>query len=233
MKDLSYIQEYYICVINKNGNLPVLNYLSAAVCLGVGELMELAGYGCLARDDKGMISVAKPYEGSLPYLMPIYETLARKKEPVDIENVLFVYMPDVDILTLTIWDIPVTKTKPLSDLLTPIGESLTAAGYASKITPPDSKKPKYAPKPEAVERIIEKIRAAFLGVSGIPAETLYLTALLEKSGVLSSFFDKHEISAIISLIEESRKSGTDTSVKEILGYTDAIPRIAAKLGCGG
>ena len=97
MKDLSFMQEYYICVVKKNGNLPTLNFLSAAVCFGVGGIMELSDLECIARDEKGIFSVAKPFGGNAAYLKPIYETLARFKESADIESVVTGYISGADI----------------------------------------------------------------------------------------------------------------------------------------
>lgn len=58
MKTLSYTQEYFLCAINKKGNIPALDD-TFPVCLVVGALMELLNHGYITRDEKINLLSAK------------------------------------------------------------------------------------------------------------------------------------------------------------------------------
>jgi hypothetical protein len=90
------------------------------------------------------------------------------------------------------------------------------AGCVIEIPSLFRKKPKYAPQPEAVKCIKEKIRNTFQEASSIPSQTLCLAVLLDKSGDLRNYFEKDELSVIKCRIDKARTSETDESFKGIL-----------------
>ncbi|MDR2197184.1 MAG: GPP34 family phosphoprotein [Coriobacteriales bacterium] len=203
MKTLSFTQEYYLCAINDRGNLPVLD-TEIATCLLAGGIMELTQQGYLSYDEKKRFVVAKPWDDALPYLKPLYDQVASFKKPQKIDGVVAAYEASLQA--------------PLPDLLSALGTSLAAAGYAEELNEQGllHNKTRYAPKPEAVTRSIEKIRAEFLEDGTISDETLCLAALLDGSHLIKRYFSKVEAGALKERLKELRESEAYASVREFL-----------------
>jgi hypothetical protein len=202
-KTLSYTQEYYLCAVNDRGKLPTLE-TETATCLLAGGIMELTQQGYLSYDEKKRLVIAKPWDDALLYLKPLYDQVASFNKPQKIDGVLGAY--------------ELTQQASFSELLSSLGASLAAAGYADELGEQGllHNKIRYAPKPEAVTRIIEKIRAEFLEDGTISDETLCLAALLDGSHLIKRYFSKVETDALKERLKELRESEAYASVREFL-----------------
>jgi hypothetical protein len=216
---LSFTQEYYLCAINDKGNLPVLD-TEGAICLLAGGIMELTQQGYIEHDDKKRLIIAKPWDNALPYLKPLYDTVASFKKPQRIDGVLGAYETSLQ--------------EPLPELLSALGTSLVAAGYADELSEQGllHNKTGYVPKPEARTRIIEKIRAEFLEDGVISDETLCLAALLDGSNLIRRYFSTVEADALKKRLKEVRESDAHTLVKEFLDEASAGAVAAAMVVAG-
>ncbi|MDR2156235.1 MAG: GPP34 family phosphoprotein [Clostridiales Family XIII bacterium] len=210
MKALSFTQEYFLCAINENGNLPVLDS-EISVCLLAGGIMELTRQGYIGHDEKKRFAAAKPWDDTLPYLKPLYDTVAAFKKPQKIDGIVGAYETSLK--------------KPFPELLSALGTSLVAAGYADEQGVRGLLKDKpgyvrYVPKPEAVTHIIEKIRAEFLENGVISDETLCLTALLDGSRLIRRYFSKVERDTLKKRLKEVRESEAYASIREFVDASD-------------
>lgn len=228
MENLSYVQQYFICVVNKKGNISRLKGMSVAACLVVSEITELISRGYIIWDEKNSLSVTKPFDDSLTYLKPIYETIAYFKKSEDVMRIVDLYASNIRLIGNY-------RKASLYDLLSPIGNSLLSVGCACELPKKGllRKRTKYAPKPEIVKQVIEEIRRAFLENNVITDEMLCLAALLDKSDIIRNYFSRYETSFLKKRIKEARKSGEHASIKKILDYIDELPRIVSGLDWGG
>lgn len=227
MENLTYIQQYFICVVNEKGNISILKGMSVATCLVVGEITELISRGYVVWDEKNRLSVMKPFDDSLTYLKPIYKSIAFKKS----EDVMRI----VDLFASNIRLMGNYRKASLKDLLSPIGSSLATVGCVCELPKKGllRKETKYAPKPEIVTQIIEEIRRAFWESNFVSGEMPCLVSLLDKSNIIRYYFSMAETIFLRKRMKEARKSAAYTSTKKILDYIDDIPRILSGLDWGG
>jgi len=193
--ELSYTQEFYLAAVNAKGKIRTLE---RAVCFVVGGMMELIEGGFIERDIKNKLIAAKPLEDELAYLKPLYDRITTRKKPRDMRETAMEYLDG--------WR--------LNPLLQSVGASLETAGLAEKIEHAKPKKVRYAPKPEAAARVLEKVRAVLKGGSATD-ETLCLLAMLDRGNVLRKQFSKEEARA---LRDEARKDAHNASIKPALDY---------------
>jgi hypothetical protein len=228
MEKLSYVQQYFICVVNEKGNIPKLKGMSVAACLVVGEITELITGGYVIWDEKNSLSVAKPFDDSLTYLKPIYEAIAYFKKSEDVMRIVDLYVSNIRLVGNY-------RKASLNDLLSPIGNSLVAAGCVSELPRKGllRKGTKYVPKSEIVMNIMEEIRRAFLENNVITDKMLCLTALLDKSGIIGNYFNRNETEFLEKRMNEARKSEEHASTKKILDHIGDVPRIVSGLDWGG
>lgn len=228
MGELSYIQKYFICVVNKKGNIPILKGMSVAGCLVVGGITELITRDCVIWNEKNQISIGKSFDNNLTYLKPIYKAIAHFKEPVEV-----IYIMDLYASTLRL---PGNHHKDsLNDLISTIGASLVEEGYVREL--PNKglfrKKTKYGSKSEIVTRVVEELYKAFFEDNMITDEMLCLAALLDKSDMIHKYFGVAETTWIKKCIEEVRKSEKYAPIKKLLDYIDKIPKMVSGLDWGG
>lgn len=208
MTNLSYTQEYFLCAVNGKGNIPALNDAEISACFIVGGITELLHHGYIARDEKDRLIAGRAWNGSLSYVEPLYETIVSLKRPPKIADFAVNYF----------------ESKPFYKLLSALGISLAELGCADELIKRGwfKEKIKYAPKTEAVQRVVEKIRAEFLEEGTITEETLCLAALLDASGLIRNYFSKFEAAELKKRIKEVRQSETFALVQEILDTLTAI-----------
>lgn len=226
MESLSYLQEYFICVVNEKGNIPKLKGMSVAACLVMGEIAELISLGYVICDDKNRLSVVKPFDDNLAYLKPIYETIVYFKKSEDIMHIVDMYASNIRL--------PGNYHRPLNELLTPVGCSLAEVGCVSELPQKGlfRRETKYAPKPEIVTHVIKKIHGAFFENNIITDETLCLAVLLVKSDIIGKYFSMAETIFLKKQIKEARKREEHASIKKILDYIEDVTKMIAALNWG-
>jgi hypothetical protein len=216
MQTLSPTQEYYLCAVNNKGNPKSLKSDEVTACLLVGGIAELVEQGLIARDEKKRFVVVGAWDGSPLYLKPLYETLASFKKPKSIKGLAESYLLGLN-------------HKLPDELMATIGASLAAANCADELTEQGllKNKAKYAPKPEAVMRVIEKVCAEFLEESAATDETLCLAAFLDKSGLIRDYFSKVEKETLKKRLKEVRESEASASVKQVLDEITTVYGVIA------
>lgn len=222
MKNLTYVQEYFMCAVNEKGNISKLNGMGVTACLVVGEITELITRGYVIWDDKNMLSIIKPGDDDLTYLKPIYEAIAYFKQAVDVTYIVDMYASHMRLIGNY-------RKGSVKDLLVPIGESLGADACVDEIHSKGLPKSsmKYAPRPSIVENIIEGIREANMKDATVMNNILCLVALLDKSEMIHNYFSKEEIGLM-----KDKKHDIDESTQKLLDYIEMIPRILSGLDWG-
>jgi len=214
MNNLSYTQEFFMCVVNEKGktnNLPLATpHTTITLCLVVGGIRELIQHGFVAHDSDNLIT-AKPLDKAFSYLKPLYDDIACDILKKNIKSVAESFYAEY-------------TTKHLDKLLLAIGEGLIEKGYAEALPSQGflSKKIRYAPKDDKVSSIIEKIRTEFLGDGEISENTLSLAAMLDKSGVIEGYFDQDEMTAFHERIKEVRNSEKYALLKDVRKFYDSL-----------
>ena len=213
MNDLSFTQEYFLCAVNKKGDLPILSS-DAICCLVAGGIMELTQRGYIAIDDKKMITISKSWDDSLSYLKPLYDTIDSFKKSKKTEAVL-------EAFAMSFTD------KKIKELVAAFRTSLMAASCLDEQSAPGMLKEKtnYIPKPELVTRIIEKVRAEFLEEGSISDDVICLSVLLVEGNLIKNYFSKVETAKMKARVKEIRNSDAYASVKHLFDYMDAVAAI--------
>jgi hypothetical protein len=211
MSNLSYTQEFFLCAFDSSGKsaAPALSLDYFAPCLAASGLLELLEQGSIVQTDANTLVVEKPLDGALSYLKPLYDELESLKKHKKADQILEKF---------------ITGDQLPRELLTSVGDSLVAAGCADKLAKQGlfKNKTRYAPKPDATKRVIEKIRAEFLGDGTVSKETLILTVLLDKCDILKSYFSKVEAPTLKARVKELRESDAYAPVKKALDYMEGL-----------
>ena len=213
MSYLSYTQEYFLCAVNNKGEIPVLSSSDIAACLVAGGIMELVSGGFVERDEKKRFVIIRPWNGSLAYLKPLYDTIASAKKNKGAGV--------VDSYAFSFTD------KPLNELVAALRASLYGMGCLDEIEDQGllKSKTRYIPKPEVVTGIIEKIRAEFLEDGIISEDVLCLAVLLSETSLIRNYFSKVEAASMKKRIKEVKASDAYASVKDIFDYVEAVAAI--------
>jgi hypothetical protein len=212
MNSLSYTQEFFLCSFDSKGNrvAPILSLDSFAPCLFVSGITELIAQGSLVSEDTDTLDVVKPPDDSLSYLKPLYDAVASFKKPRK--------LPEI------VGDLSFSTGKKSGAILAAVGTSLVAAGCADELAGAGlfKHKTKYASKPEAVSRVIERVRAELLAGEAVSDETAILTTLLDKCDILKSYFSKTEAPALKKRMKELRGRQASAPINKTLDYIDEI-----------
>jgi hypothetical protein len=181
-----------------------------------GELVELLNHGYIVRDDTDRLRPDLPWDDAYPYLATVHEIITTAKKPLTAKG-----LADVFVLSLL--------GKRYRQALQEMYDSLVGAECLYEFVAPGllGEKTKYGPVPEAVNRVIEKVRAEVLE-DGVPTqETLCLVALLDKTGLLRDFFSKFERGRLKERLSQMRASGEYAAVGEMVDYVDEMSAVIA------
>lgn len=215
MTKLSFTQEYLLCALTSKGTLPTLRYTEVASCLVAGGLLELL-YSDIISIEKNKLFVHKELPENQSYLKPLYASLQSKK-PLKIEDVAAKYLFSTSTLL----------NEFLKSISVPMVEQQAVHSESGGVF---HNKPLYIPNQQAVEKVVEKIRAEFLEVGKVDDETLILGLLLYKSGLLKNYFSKFESETLKSRIEEMKEAEANSVIKKIVDYVDTMIAVIASLG---
>jgi hypothetical protein len=81
---------------------------------------------------------------------------------------------------------------------------------------------KYYPIEAEKMKVIEKIRAEFLESGALSEETIILTALLQKQGLLTDYFSKIENKLLRERLKEMKAKESYKEIKRIIDYIEAV-----------
>lgn len=207
MKNLSLTQQYLLCVLNKNGTLPMLG-MEKTLCLSAAGVLELLLDSVFAFDGK-KLTVAAPLPQEKAYLRPIYDVVERK-QPVKFETV-------VEHFSLGLTD------KALNDLTGAVGTALAAAGC---VEPGKGGlfggKDVYVPRASDVDAVVQNIRAELLEDGALSEDIVALAVLLNKSGDLQKYFSAYEKKDLKNRLKEIKANPQSEMIQKVVEYIDAL-----------
>ena len=207
MKNLSTTQQYFLCILKKNGKISSLE-MEKTTCLAASAVVELLMEDILAFDGKKLsIQVALPEEKS--YLRQVYDVVV-KKQPVKFENA-------IEYFSFNFTD------KYINRLIEDIGESLAELGCVRKEKGGFMNgKTLYIPNEADVDHIVQNIRAELLEDGEISEDIVVLTALLNKSQDLQRYFSSYEKQALMKRLAEIKENPQNELIHKATEYIDTL-----------
>ena len=207
MKNLSTTQQYFLCVLKKNGKISSLE-MEKTTCLAASAIVELLMDNILTLDGK-KLSVQAPLPEDKSYLRQVYYVVM-KKQPVKFESVM-------ECFSFNFTD------KYMDGLIEDIGESLVNLGCVQKEKGGFMNgKTLYIPNADDVDHIVQNIRAELLEEGEISEDIVVLTALLNKSGDLQRYFSSYEKQALKKRLEEIRENPQNELIRKATEYIDTL-----------
>lgn len=206
MKDLTITQEYLICAVNEKGKISGFS-TEKLVCFVAAGLLELQLEKCISIDKK-KVSVIGELPADKMHLKPLYEFI--KPKPVKMENILEAYN-----YSLT--------DKRLNELMESVGVALIDMGLVeSEKTGVFGNKKSYIPKKEAINRVIDMVRAELLEDGDVTEDIVALVILLDKSKTLKRYFSEFEQRELKNKLKEIVNSTNGKMVKDMVAYVENI-----------
>lgn len=207
MKNLSTTQQYFLCILKKNGKISSLE-IEKTTCLAASAVVELLMDDILVLDGK-KLSVQMPLPEEKTYLGQVYD-IVMKKQPVKFENV-------VEFFSFNVTD------KYINGLVNDLGESLEKLGCVQREKGGFMKgKTLYIPNEADVDHIVQNIRAELLEGGEISEDIIVLTALLNKSRDLQRYFSSYEKQALKKRLEEIKENPQNELIRKAADYIDTL-----------
>ena len=207
MKNLSTPQQYFLCILKKNGKISSLE-MEKTTCLAASAVVELLMDDVLALDGK-KLSVQTPLPEEKNYLRQVYDVVV-KKQPVKFESV-------VEYFSFNFTD------KYINGLVEDLGESLVKLGCVQKEKGGFMNgKTLYIPNAADVDCIVQNIRAELLEDGDISEDIVVLTALLNKSKDLQRYFSSYEKQALKKRMDEIKENPQNELIHKATDYIDTL-----------
>ena len=207
MKNLSTTQQYFLCILKKNGKISSLE-MEKTTCLAASAVVELLMEDVLAFDGK-KLSVQAPLPEEKSYLRQVYDVV-EKKQPVKFENV-------IEYFSFNFTD------KYINRLIEDIGESLAESGCVRKEQGGFMNgKTLYIPNEADVDHIVQNIRAELLEDGELSEDIVVLTALLNKSQDLQRHFSSYEKQALKKRLAEIKENPQNELIHKATEYIDTL-----------
>lgn len=207
MKNLSTTQQYFLCILKKNGKISSLE-MEKTTCLAASAVLKLLMEDILTFDGK-KLSIQAPLPEEKSYLRQVYDIVV-KKQPVKFENV-------IEYFSFNFTD------KYINGLVEDIGESLAELGCVRKEKGGFMNgKTLYIPNEADVDHIVQNIRAELLEDGEISEDIVVLTALLNKSQDLQRYFSSYEKQALKKRLAEIKENPQNELIHKATEYIDTL-----------
>ena len=207
MKDLTLSQTYLICAVNEKGKLFSFN-TEKMVCLVAAALLELQMDGCVSIDKK-YVTVTGPLPEGKGHLRPLYDYLQGPK-PVKTERLLEEY-------TYSVTD------ARLKELLSAIGDSLAALGLVEPVQRGLLGQQRgYLPTREAINGVVDMVRAELLEEGEVTEDVAALVILLEKGKSLKPYFSAFEQKEMKAKIQAIVQTPAGKLVRDMVEYVEGV-----------
>ena len=198
-------QEYLLATLGEKGKLPAA--VQVRTCLVAAGLLDLLLKGCVGMEQK-KVSVRASLPAELAFLSQLYELIGKK--PRTVQSIGEEYL-----FSLT--------DRRLQDLFDAIGKTLVQAGCAKAEEGGLLEKTnRYVPDKEAVDRLVQKIRAALLEEGPVDPQTFGLVSLLDKSGQLKQYFSSYERETLKTRLRQLKDTEADPVVKQMVDHVNGL-----------
>lgn len=213
MKDISLVQKYMICAVSEKGGISSFS-TEKLVCLVAAGLLDLRLAGCLTIEGKKAWTTA-PLPEDRAYLKSLYDFVGEK--PKALETIVEAY-------TYSITD------KRLGELTESVGQSLVELGLAQETRRGLlGQKKNFIPTKDAVEYVIDLVRAELLEDVEVTEDVAALVVLLEKGKCVKTYFSAYEQKIIKGKLKEIAASSEGKLAGGLIGYVENMMAIATGL----
>ena len=204
MNKRSIAQEYFLLVVDENGNMPPMRRDESNAGLVVAGLMDLVLNETVTLENK-TVTVVKALPCELAHIASLYEYLHEK--PRAANKMMGDYYTGGKI----------------NRLITEVGESLLDAGAAveanggmfnAKVT--------HAPKPECKEQVIDVIKAAVAEPQTITPHDVALIHILDGTKNLHQYFSKYESDELKATLKEMKTDPQNKQLTSMLHYVNDV-----------
>ena len=210
MNNLSLSQEYMMCALSDKGKILSMRF-DRAIALAAAAVAELLIEDIIELDGK-KLSVKRQLSQDKGLLRLVYDYV-ESKQPVNFKSVVEHY------------SVTFTNKNP-NALFEAVGESLIAAGCAQKGTRGIAgNKTAYIPDADAVDNIIQNIRAEILEDGELTEDIAALTALLEKTGDIMKFFSAYEKKSVKKRLKEIKANPENEKIAKVINYVEDLMAI--------
>ena len=218
MKDLTITQEYFLCVLNEDGKLPVFG-MDTTVCLLVGGLIDLLLAKSLEiNKDKSLHVVGDLGEKHL-HLNSLY-TFIKESKPMKADKIVTEYM-------FTFSD------KRIKQLIYDVGTSLDDIGCVSAVMGGVFGNTRcFILDKQMVDRVIQAIRVELLEDGTMSESIVALVSLLNKSNQIKKYFSKYENDQLKARLKEIKATDFSKLTDSMVDFIDTIICIIAASGAG-
>lgn len=204
MKDMTLTQSYFVCAVGRRGQLSGLSVERQVCLLGAG-LLELALAGCITLG-KNTAAVCAPLPVGCACLHPLYSDLDCGK-PVKIEKLLEEYTYSL------------SSDRRLNALTGAVGNALVSAGLAREARGGlFGGKTRYIPQDEAINRVVDMMRAELLEEGEYSDEAAALGVLLDKGNCMKEYFSKFEQRQLRGRLRTLSQTEAGRRVQQMMDY---------------
>lgn len=216
MHDLSYTQEFLLCVLTPKGTIPFGYSTQISTCLVAGGILELLNLNVIALDEKKNIVVNNQVELEKEHLKPLYQVICNSKKK-SVNDIAMKYT--------------FSSSKLLNEYMNALCKPMIENNLiTSKVGGIFKHKTLYIPNKDGVLRVIEKLRAEFLEKGPISTESIVLGSLLQKCRVIKRYFSQYESDILKERLNEIKVTSEGVFVKELVDYIDTVIAVLASLG---
>jgi hypothetical protein len=89
---------------------------------------------------------------------------------------------------------------------------------------------RFIPRADAVDRVIQEIRAELLESGAMSDETVALVSLLDKGGQIKKYFSKYESQQLRTRLKEIQETPFNRMVKQMVDHIEAMIVVIATAG---
>ncbi|MDO4356851.1 MAG: GPP34 family phosphoprotein [Clostridia bacterium] len=207
MKDLSIMQEYFLCAVNDKGKISSFS-TEKLVCMVASGLLEMQLENCVEiADNRVRVTGALPAQRE--YLRSLYAYVDQPK-PVKVEKILDAYNNSA-------------SGRRLFELMDAVGASLEAAGLAEAGRAGLlGGRRAYVPKREAINGVIDQIRAELLEAGEVTEDVAALVVLLDRSKSLKQYFSDFERKELKARLKQIMNAPTGKMIRDMVEYVEGM-----------
>ena len=216
MRELTLTQEYFLCMMRKKGGTAADLAFEGQVCLVAGVLYELLLGGVVAQDEKKRLTVKRALTPELVACAPVYDLLREK--PLRAEKLCELYV--------------FSTGKRIKELAEVLARAMPDAAEVREKRGLFGRKTVFFPRAEAVDRVVEKLRAEFLEEGELSDETAFLGEMLKASGVLKRYFSRYESERVKTRLKELKASGRGELVQKMVCHVETLIAMTASVAAG-
>lgn len=212
MQDLSITQEYLLCALSERGKFSGF-HPERLVCFVAAGLLELQLEGCAAVEGKN-VRALRLLPRERQYLQPLYDQIAQR-QPLKLERLIELYCASL-------------SEQRARELLEAVGGSLTVRGLAEESSGGLlGSQRRYVPTREAVQSVVELLRAELLEDGEMTKDAAALAVLLEHGGCLKPYFSSFEQKELKQRLRGLMDSPDGRLVRRLVEHIELILAAAA------